>query len=521
MYLLVVAAVVLATSAACAADFFTIREVRRHTSQPRDGAYAVKETIVKTRDGRSEKEYPFIPCIEAKLEVKEATRANTLYAKAYFYDATETLLATAEKPCLSDRGSKGGKVSIPPLLEKGKTEQVFFAIPEALKGKDWRVLVVFGDKQGGTARLFPSGSVPATLQYPEKEYVNNLMGQAVTRKPAMDPVVELVVKTGNEKAPQLTLFLRPPVGMTDASKAKGVMALCLLANNTAELKRRLQGLDSQPEMDGLLKFAQQNDLLILAWGARRGLWDPSKNWDEQSREITREMDESFDDVANAWARGMEQLSAKYGFPNRNMLLWGVSGSAQFAARLALRKPEYFLAVNVHIPSSFDKPTPEGARVLWCLTTGERESGYERSKKFFMQCKEMGYPIIYKAIIGLGHQGHPKSSALGFAFFKYALTQLPQRQAFDAKLSDPYARLGPAPGTAPATTTAAPRPDMPGVPAQQLQLQPWLPAFVTPLFVGDIVNQEMFPFKDVGMVPGGFRVMLPTKELADIWKEKGY
>lgn len=35
---------------------------------------------------------------------------------------------------------------------------------------------------------------------------------------------------------------------------------------------------------------------------------------------------------------------------------------------------------------------------------------------------MGYPIVYKAIPGLGHAGHPNAAALGFEFFEYTLSQ---------------------------------------------------------------------------------------------------
>jgi hypothetical protein len=199
-------------------------------------------------------------------------------------------------------------------------------------------------------------------------------------------------------------------------------------------------------------------------------------------------------VAGAWERGVRELSDKYGIPSKNFLLWGNCGSAQWAARLCLRKPDYFLAVHVHIASSYDKPTPEAAKVLWCLTIGELEGGYERSKRFVAACRELGYPMVYKAIVGLGHAGHPVATDLGFEFFKFALQQKDKRDALDAANSSNLviqtADSGPA--------------------------QPWLEAFKRPPYYGDIVNQELFPSAQVDMIPTGFRIPLPTQELADIW-----
>jgi hypothetical protein len=180
-------------------------------------------------------------------------------------------------------------------------------------------------------------------------------------------------------------------------------------------------------------------------------------------------------------------------------LWGLSGSAQYACRLALRKPEYFLAVDAHVPSSFDKPTPEASRILWCLTTGELESGHERSLRFYAQCRALGYPILYKAIVGLGHAASPIAENLGEKFFAYALTVRDQRLAYDKKQNDPLAQYQMSQ-------------------ASDAPAQPWIESFCQPAFEGDIVNQDMVPYDQADMVPAGFRTPLPTKELADAWNQ---
>jgi hypothetical protein len=129
-----------------------------------------------------------------------------------------------------------------------------------------------------------------------------------------------------------------------------------------------------------------------------------------------------------------------------------------------------------------------------LTTGELESGYERAKRFYAECRNLGYPIIFKAIIGIGHEGSPIASQLGIRFFDYALSVKAQRGQFDAVQKDSFAAI---------------EKQTPG---------PWPESFKKPDFVGDIVNQECYPLTQADMVPNGFRVPLPTKVLADAWNK---
>jgi hypothetical protein len=175
-----------------------------------------------------------------------------------------------------------------------------------------------------------------------------------------------------------------------------------------------------------------------------------------------------------------------------MLLYGISRGAQWAHRLALRKPDRFLAVHVHIPSTFDKPVQEANKTLWLLTTGEREYGYEKAKVFYNQCRALNYPIMFKAIVGIGHQGSPIADALGRQFFDYALSVQNERDQLDKLKKSKLARY----------MTQAPG--------------PWPKEFREPEFFGDFVNQDCFPVAQADMIPNGFRVPLPNKALADAW-----
>jgi len=468
-----------------AGDFFAIRSIEVHQKSAKKdlGIWKWSEN-----DPEHKKPKVFVPCLEIRVETAQQTEAKTLYARVRFYDANKQLIENQDAPSVAEHG-KEGSYALPVLFPKSKALNLFFTLPEKLP-KGWSAVVIFGDEHEAVAMVHPHGNLSA-YDFPEKELVEKKTGEKVERKAAMDPVIAHVVKTQNPGQPQITLFLRPPQGVTDGSQVKGVLAMCMLANNVEDIRRQLQGIEPGKEVGGIIGFAEKHKLAILAWGSC-GLWNPNAGYDEQTRQVNREMDKSFDEVAKAWELGVKQLGQKYGTPQRNFMLWGMCGAAQWAHRLALRKPDYFLAVHVHIPGSFDQPTVEANKVLWLLTTGELYGGYERAKRFYADCRKLGYPMVFKAIVGLGHAGSPAADQLGLEFFEYALNMCDQRETFEK--SGKGAGCG----------------------LQQGTPQPWLKSFREPAFVGDILNQEVFPFEQQEMVPVGLRVPLPTKEIADAW-----
>jgi len=473
-------------SCAQAEDFFAIRTIKPYEKPSKKDL-----GIWKWSDDDAEHKKPkvFIPCLEVHVESAQQTKARTLYARARFYDANKRLIESQEVPSLAEHG-KDGSYAMPVLFPKSKPTSLFFKLPPNLP-QNWSVIVVFGDEDEAAGMLHPRGNL-SVYDYPEKNLVEKKAGEQVERKAVMDPVIAHVVKTKNPKQPQITLFLRPPGGVTDGGQVKGVLAMCMLANNVEDVRRSLQGIEPGAEVGGIIGFAEKHKLAILAWGSC-GLWNPNASYDEQTRQVNKAMDESFDEVAKAWEIGVEQLGQKYGVPQRNFLLWGICGSAQWAHRLALRKPDYFLAVHVHIPGSFDQPTPEANKVLWSLTTGELYGGYERARRFHAECRKLGYPMIFKAIVGVGHAGSPIADQLGLEFFEYALTMREQREQYDQRKKT--SSLG-GEGTE----------------------GPWLESFRTPEYIGDIVNQEVVPYDQRDLIPEVFQTPLPTREIAEAWEK---
>jgi pimeloyl-ACP methyl ester carboxylesterase len=475
----------------CADDFFNIINIKPIRKDPPG-----KEGI--WRDGvdqkTKKKTSTFIPCFEVRVRTKEAIRSRSMTVRMYLFNRAGK--KTAElAPGQAYRKGERYPFAVPQVFQAQQTVSLYFPIPEKMDDGS-TVLVVFGDKYEIAARAYPD-KPPRNFDFPQKAiYLKPAVG-GFQREKVGESIIEHVVETRNQTQPRITLFLRFPGGATDAAKVKGVMAVCVLANGLGELRNMLHKVDEGNALGWQIRFAEKHQLALLVWGSRR-LWNPSRNYDEMTRAQNRDLDQSFDAVATAWARGIRQLGDAYGLPQQGFLLAGTSGSAQWAARLALRKPEFFLAVHVHIPSSFDQPTPEGNRVLWCLTTGELEAGYDRSLRFFTDCRRLGYPMIYKAVIGLGHQGSPVADAIGLRFFEHALALAEARIAYDKANPLTQARSNSFAG-------------------RQQSVEPWTESFRRPLFVGDIVNQDAYPGDKTENVPPGFRVALPTKEIMEAWK----
>lgn len=472
------------------ANFFTIRSIKYLKREPRDGFGVWSFEEIKNKLKPDE----FQECLEVGVSVAENLRSDQTLAVAHFFDADDKLVFTHKTPSKAGKKSDRSHFAMPVLFRSQETERLFFEVPESIRDQKWKAVVVFGDKHEAKSITYPATTSDFRLVYPEKKLVDDRTTKQIARKSAMDPLIEQVVKTKNPKQPQITLFLRPPAGVSDAGEVEGVMALCVLSPSVEALKRELQKEEMDGDYRGLLGFANKHKLAIVAWGSR-GFWDVGRNTDELAKERAKEIDKNFDIVADAWERGVKEFCEKYGLPDRNFLIWGQSGSAQWAKRLCLRKPDYFLAIHIHVPSSFDRPTPEARKVLWCVTTGELETGYERSKRFVADCQKLGYPIVYKAIPGLGHAGHPDTAALGFKFFEFALTQRKLREEFDEQEKS--------------RMTVS-------IQEQTEQVPPWPDIFQHPAFYADVVNQEMFPADQKEMIPREFRISLPNEEIAKIW-----
>ncbi len=179
------------------------------------------------------------------------------------------------------------------------------------------------------------------------------------------------------------------------SKEPTVLAALSQADDESRINARGNGT-----LEDFIKFADLNNMALLTWSTGGAAFDPAAK------------DEDMEAFATAWEKGVNQFANETGIPKTDYLLYGISTGAQVADRLAFRKPDYFLAVHVHAPGVCDTPPSDASGVLWLITTGDADKGYNDTVKFYKQCRQIGYPVIFKAIMGLGHNDSKIADDLG-------------------------------------------------------------------------------------------------------------
>ena len=275
------------------------------------------------------------------------------------------------------------------------------------------------------------------------------------------------------------MLLRLPPQAAEGKNIPGMVCYCSWQSDPDSIRANLEA--EQGAFSYLMRYADQKGFAILTWTTAT-LWNPGKNYDAYSPKAYVKLDDGFDLVATAWENGLLQLAGKYGVPKEKLLISGMSRGAQWAHRLVLAKPGRFLAIHAHIASSYAKPLPEAQNIFWLVTTGQSEPGYPLACKFYHDCMELGYPIVFKAQENLGHTTSGLEGRLEIAYFDYAL-------GIQKQIDDHFDQN-----------------------AGTLRMAD----FLKPPFIGDFVNNAAFPSSEAEMVPETQKVCLPTKEIAETW-----
>jgi len=483
-----VAAFVFLSGAILHAGTFSIESIHLHEQGTRLTA-GIQENDANSNTSWMRK--IFAPQVEVEIKVGKEALTKNLVAKAYYFDSAGKLVKSFAGPSAALRPVRNGdsvrgtsSVSVwPTILPANSLQSIYFPLPENLPA-GWSLIVVFGNASGAVAASVPDGR-QANFSYPERDLVAKTLlspDVALADDDEMAPLIEQVVKSDNPRYPAFTLLVHLPHGVKNAKEVNGVLATCILANSVGEIRNRLNAIRPTNDPDAYFAFAEAHKMAVLAWGAR-WVWSSFANFDELDQGEVRTWDDNFQQLADAWDRGVQTLSSQYGLPDHDYLMYGCCAGGEWVHRLALHKPQRFLAVQMHISTSYDAPTPEASRVMWLLTTGELDSGSDRARRFYAAARALHYPIIFKAIEGLGHGNSPIADQLGVRFFQYALDVKSRRDAGTSSGGAPAADLS--------DFSAAP-------------------------FYGDLMNQEMFARQDEDRIPSEFLVPLPTRDIADAW-----
>lgn len=477
------------------AQTFSIENIHVYKREGELGADAAGIKIIDPASGVHRSRIS-IPQVEAQVRVSQEAHSQNLVAKVYFFDDTGQLIKAFDQPApalrpvdASDRVRSNAMTAVwPAVIPANVRQSIFFPLPPGLPA-DSSIVIVFGNKNGAVAASMPAGQQDQ-LAYPEKELVGRTLvapDVALDDSNIMAPLIEQVVKSDNPAYPAFTLLMHLPHGVTDPKEVQGVLADCMLADSVSQIRNQLSAIKPENDPNPYFAFAEAHKMAIIAWGAR-WVWSSYANFDELDKGQTRTWDDDFQKLAKAWDHGVQKLADQYGIPDHDYLMYGFCAGGEWVHRLALHEPERFLAVQMHISTSYDAPTPEASHIMWLLTTGEMDAGCDRARRFYTAARELRYPIIFKAMIGLGHADSPAADRLGARFFEYALDRKSRRNA--AMAADPNHAV------------------------QSIDLS----GFYTPPFYGDFMNQEMFGSQEKEMIPGGFLVPLPTPEIAEAWNK---
>lgn len=293
-----------------------------------------------------------------------------------------------------------------------------------------------------------------------------------------------------DKLEEIFYFVRMPVSWTPAKDkvflkknipaVRGVLILCTWGQTESYIK---ETISSDGKFLHLVDFADQNNLALVTWSNFRG-YSPSTSNDEMSKKQQAMQDALFEERLNEWERGFRLFFKRHNLPLENVLIYGFSGGAQMAHRIALRKPQYFSGIHIHVNSSYDVPTSKGKNIVWLVTTGELEYGYSSAQRFYKTMLDLGYSVIFKAGENLGHSTNPQINALSVEFFSYLLTFLPDYS----------------------------NPDWTPPPVDKFYLIKY------PAYIGDYLNQVVYPTEKASAnIPSRhYMTPLPTKSIAKKW-----
>lgn len=301
-------------------------------------------------------------------------------------------------------------------------------------------------------------------------------------------VYSLAETTRIPRYENITFYLRMPRGWSEASvpyssskeiSVRGVLAVC---SHRVDPDIVAGNVKANGPFRHLVRFADRHKLALVTWTNFKG-YVTGTSGDEMDRKEYAEYDRNFNQRVREWENGYSRLATRYGLPRENIMIYGISGGAQMAHRLVLRRPNYFSAVHVHVNSSYDVPSRDANSVLWLVTTGTREYGYPAGERFYRQALEQGYHMIFRAEENLGHRDSPATRNLSLKFFEYALRFIP----------DPT------------------NPEWKAPPENAFYFMRY------PTYVGDYFNQIVFPVnKAEANIERQWMVPLPTKDIARAW-----
>jgi len=148
---------------------------------------------IKTKEGWEHQ----AEALMARLSFRGDSEPSSQYVKAYFYDRHKKLIDTYDRPARIQ--NEDNTYTNPPKgFKKNKKEEVLFPISLYLEERECRkVIVVFGDGEEATAKIYPSGKLEE-YAFDERHLIfgKNLQETTTTTATA---ATEFIISSAKEK----------------------------------------------------------------------------------------------------------------------------------------------------------------------------------------------------------------------------------------------------------------------------------------------------------------------------------
>jgi pimeloyl-ACP methyl ester carboxylesterase len=168
---------------------------------------------------------------------------------------------------------------------------------------------------------------------------------------------------------------------------------------------------------------------------------------------------------------VEKIGRQERVPVDKLLIFGFSAGAHFAHRFALWKPQRVGAFVAYSAAWWDKPTAAAHGVPGLLLCGEEDPRFGPTRACVEAAQRLGLPWMWRGYREVSHEVRPPVVLMAQVFLRH------------------YAR---------ADKTAGPSP-----------------------FIGDAQTYAYFAAasEEASRIPEELRVCLPSREIAEIWKEE--
>lgn len=208
---------------------------------------------------------------------------------------------------------------------------------------------------------------------------------------------------------------------------------------------------------GWIRFAEERGLLLLAPSFRT-----------TPEELKRRKGYYYPELGSGRTleAALEKVRENTGVNVDKFLIFGFSAGAHFAHRYALWHPNRVRAFVAYSAAWWSEPEGSLSAVPALIMCGEGDSRHEATREFMEKALALELPWIWRAYRGTGHEMTPAVRRMSEVFLAHHAS-----------------------------------------------------GEMTPMFAGDIQTYKFVPEKDKEAIPENMRVMLPSREVAEIWSKE--